>query len=132
MPLLDQTIAEAVARDGLPRVVTADDASVHVLYLERNQVRSILATDWPPPLPTDPTPAQIAAAIAARAAQVQQDATDAAQLRAQVVTIAQSAVGVVVTNLDGAQVRALLIVLLRKNDALDKALRVRPLNEWVS
>jgi len=81
---------------------------------------------------TQPTPAQIAAGVAAYRAAEAQQVMDADALRTQIVTIAQSAVGVLVTNLDGAQVRALLIVLLRKNDALDKALKVRPLNEWVS
>jgi hypothetical protein len=69
MPKLDQRIADAVALDGLPRQAIADDGSKHVLFLDSETVRSLLAADWPPPLPSDPTPAEIAAAIAARVVQ---------------------------------------------------------------
>jgi hypothetical protein len=58
--------------------------------------------------------------------------SQAAALRTQVVTVAQSAVGVVITNLTAAQVRALLAVLLWKGGALDKDGKIRPLVEWAS
>lgn len=131
MPLLSKTIADAVLLDGLPRVATADDASVHVLFLEAGQVRSMLASDWPPPLPTDPTQAEIDAALAAKAAKQQQDLLDAAALRTRVRTLAQSAVGVQIDQLSGAQVRALIAILLHKQSAIDKNGAIRPLTEWV-
>jgi hypothetical protein len=130
MPLLPQAIADAVKRDGLPRQAIADDDSVHVLYLDGARLRSVLAADWPPPLPTEPTDAQIAAAVAAREAADLQAKTDAAALRTRVRTTAQSAVGVVITDLTAVQVRALLAVLLWKAGALDKDGKVRPLGEW--
>jgi hypothetical protein len=131
VPLLSQTIADAVARDGLPRVATADDGSVHVLFLEANVVRSVLASDWPQPLPTDPTPEEIAAAIAARAAAEQQARADAAALRQRIFTVAQSAVGQSIDALTAAQVRALVACLLYRAGAIDKAGTVQPLGEWL-
>lgn len=130
MPLLSESIARAVAQDGLPRQATADDGSIHVLYLEAGAVRSMLAQDWPPPLPADPTPAQITAAIAARSAQAQQDKDDAAALRTRVRTLAQSAVGVQLDQLTALQVRALIAMLLHKQGAIDKNGAIRPLNDW--
>lgn len=77
-----------------------------------------------------PTPAELqAASDAYDAAKAQVDA-DAAALRAQVISVAQSAVGIVITNLTAAQVRALLAVLLYKNGALTPAGAVKPLAEW--
>lgn len=66
MPRLPTATAEAVQADGLPRVATADDGTQHVLYLDGAAVRSMLATDWPPPLPTEPTPAESTAATQTR------------------------------------------------------------------
>ena len=83
--------------------------------------------DLPDPQPSE---AELAAAVAAY------DAAEAArrqadqQLRQQVVALAQSAVGVRVDALTAAQVRALLVVLLRKAGALDNGGTVRPLGEW--
>jgi hypothetical protein len=131
MPLLPQTLADAVARDGLPRVATADDDSVHVLFLDAGVVRSMPAIAWPPPLPSDPTPAEIAAAIAAREAQEQQARADAAALRSRVRTLAQSAVGLSIDVLTAGQIKTLVILLLHKEAAIDKAGIVRPLDEWM-
>lgn len=130
MPLLPYDTAAAVGRDGLSRVVTADDGTRHVLYLEKGTVRSMLAGDWPPPLPTEPTEADIAAAIAAREAAERQAEADAAALRQKVVTVAQSAVGQTIDNLTAGQVRALMAVLLWKAGALDKTGAVQPLGSW--
>ncbi len=132
MPLLSQTIADAVARDGLPRVATADDGSAHVLFLEAGFVRSVLASDWPPPLPLDPTPEEIAAAITARAAAEQQATADALALRTRVRTLAQSAVGIQIDALSGPQVRALIAILIHKQGAIDASGAIRPLNDWVT
>lgn len=131
MPLLSQSIADAVARDGLPRVAVADDTSQHVLYLEGSSVRSMLASEWPPPLPTDPTQAEIDAAIASRQAAEQQAKTDAIALRQKILTVAQSAVGQSIDVLTAAQVRALVACLLYRAGALDKAGIVQPLGEWL-
>jgi hypothetical protein len=62
-------------------------------------------------------------------AQAQADAA-AQALRTQVVTVAQSAVGVVITSLTAAQVRALLAVLLWRAGALTDAGAIRPLAQW--
>lgn len=131
MALLPQSIADAVALDGLPRVATADDTSQHVLYLDGETVRSKTAAEWGTPLPSDPTPEQISAAVAAREAARQQASADAATLRQQVLTIAQSAVGIRADLLTAAQLRALFVVMLWKEGALDNALIVRPLTQWV-
>lgn len=77
-----------------------------------------------------PTPAQLAAAIAAYDAAEAQRKTEAQALRQQVLTLAQSAVGVRVDNLTAGQVRALLVVLLWKGGALTPAGNVRPLEAW--
>jgi hypothetical protein len=134
MALLPQVIADQVALDGLPRAVMADDASQHVLYLEGEVVRSMLAADWLSqrgPLPSVPTQQEIDAAIAAREAARQQALADAAALRQQVLTIAQSAVGVRADLLTAAQLRALFVVILWRDGAIDNALVVRPLAQWV-
>jgi hypothetical protein len=130
MPKLDKAIADLVALDGLSRLVTADDASQHVLYLD-GAVRSMLAADWPLPLPTDPTPQQISTAIAARQASAQQATSDASTLRTQIVALAQSAVGVSLSALTPAQVRSLMALLLWKAGGVSSAGVVRPLSEWL-
>lgn len=131
MPLLPQSIADLVALDGLPRQATADDGTRHVLYWQSPHVRSILAADWPPPLPSDPTPEQSTAAIAARQQAEQQAQQDAAALRQQILTLSQSAVGARVDQLTAGQVRALIAILLHKEGALDKSGVVRAPGEWV-
>jgi hypothetical protein len=128
--LLNYATHQAVARDGLPRVADYDDGSQQVLFLDGDTVRSMPAADWPPPLPTDPTPAEIAAAIAARQVAQQQAESDALALRQRVRTIAQSAVGVQVDQLTAIQVRALIAVLLHKAGALDKSGAIRALDTW--
>lgn len=81
-------------------------------------------------LDPQPTLAQLqAASDAYDAAQAQADA-EAAALRAQVINMAQSTVGTLITALTANQVRALVAVLLHKNGALDKDGKVRPLVEW--
>jgi len=131
MPLLPQNIADAIKRDGLPRQATADDGSQHVLFLENETVRSMLVADWPPPLPTDPTPEQIAAAIAARDAAEQQRRLDAVALRQRVLTVANGAVGKSIETLTAGEVRALVACLLYRASALDAAGIVQPLAEWL-
>jgi hypothetical protein len=84
---------------------------------------------WGLPDP-QPTETELAAAIVAYdAAQAQRD-TEAAALRQQIITLAQSAVGVRIDNLTAAQVRALVAILLWKGGALDKDGNVRPLGQW--
>lgn len=128
---IPQAVAALVAQDGLPRLVTADDGSPHVLYLDNLGVRSMLASDWPPPLPSDPTAPEIAAAIAARQAAEQQARADAIALRSQIVTTAQSAVGISLTALTAPQVRSLLALLLWKAGGVKPDGTVRPLVEWL-
>ena len=131
MPILPQSVADAVAADGLPRVAVDDGGVSHVLYWDATIVRSMLASAWPPPLPTPPTPQEITAALAARETARQAAIADAAALRAQIVTIAQSAVGVRVDLLTAVQVRALMACVLWKQGALDKLGQVRPLADWL-
>lgn len=131
MPRISQDVADAVAQDGLARQATDETGAAHVLYLEAGRVRSMLARDWPPPLPSDPTPAESQAAIRARATQAAQDRADAQTLRQRVVSTAQSAVGVSLDALTPAQVRALLAVLLHKAGGVTSAGAVRPLGEWL-
>lgn len=131
MSRLPQTIADLVALDHLPRQATADDGTLHVLFWQSPAVRSMLAADWPPPLPADPTPAESAATAAALQAAAQQAEQDAAALRTKVRTVAQSAVGTAFDQLTAAQLRALVGVLLWESGALDKNGVVRPLADWV-
>lgn len=78
-----------------------------------------------------PTPVELqTASDAYDVAKAQTDA-DTAALRTRVRTLAQSAVGVQIDALSGLQVRALLVILLRKDDAIDRAGAIRPLAEWV-
>jgi len=79
---------------------------------------------------TQPTPAQLAAASDAYDAAEAQAASEAQALRTQVINAANSAVGIVITSLTAAQVRALLAVVLHKGGALDKDGKVRPLGQW--
>lgn len=78
-----------------------------------------------------PTAAELQAASDAYDAAQAQAESEAAALRIKVRTVAQSAVGVLITDLTAAQVRALLAVLLWKAGALDKDGKVRALNDWV-
>jgi hypothetical protein len=77
-----------------------------------------------------PTLAELqAASDAYDTAQAQADA-DAQALRTQVIAVAQSAVGVVITSLTAVQVRSLLAVLLWKAGALTPTGAVKPLGQW--
>lgn len=78
----------------------------------------------------EPTAAELVAASDAYDMAQAQAASDASALRTRVRTAAQSAVGVLITDLTATQVRALLAVLLRDAGALDKDGKIRPLNEW--
>lgn len=128
-----KTIADAVALDGLPRVADADDGSRHVLYLDAWPLpHSMLAADWLStrgPLPTDPTPAQSAAAIAARETERQTKRDKAVQKRARILALAADAVGQPVDKLSAKQIGALLALL--HPELVDDALMVRPVDEWV-
>ena len=77
-----------------------------------------------------PTPRQLQAASDAVDAARSQADSEAQALRTQVRNVAQSTVGVVITNLESAQVRSLLAVLLWKAGAIDKDGKIRPLNDW--
>jgi hypothetical protein len=139
MPLLidGEAIAGRVALDGLSRLVVDDAGAQHVLYLPDGGAlpASMFAAEWLAqrgPLPADPTPEQIADAIAAREAARQQALADAAALRQQILTIAQSAIGVRVDLLTAGQVRALFAILLWKEGAIKNDLTVRALAEWAA
>jgi hypothetical protein len=79
-----------------------------------------------------PTPAQLEAASAAYDAAAAARAAAAQQLRQQVVTLAQSAVGVRIDQLTAAQVRALVAILLRESGGLANDGTIRPLAQWVN
>jgi hypothetical protein len=137
--LLPPDVADLVRSDGLPRLVDAvewDDTTPTgatvptVVYLD-GVVRSMAAADWPGPLPTEPTPAEIAAALAARQAAAQQAQSDALALRQRIVTLAQSAVGVSIDALTAAQRNALIACMLYKAGGIDKDGVVKPLNTWL-
>lgn len=130
MPTLidGKAIADAVVLDGLPRVAEADDGSRHVLYLDAGPLpRSMLAADWPGPLPKEPTEAERMAALQDRKAKKEAAKT----CRAAHIQKAQSAVGVHVGQLTAPQLRALMENVLLLLGALDDDLQVRPLGEWV-
>lgn len=78
-----------------------------------------------------PTEQEIADATTAYDAAETTRQQEAATLKQQVLTLAQSAVGVRIDQLTAAQVRALQAILLWKEGALDKDGVVRPLAEWV-
>jgi len=130
MPVLPQATADLVATDGLPRQATADDNSVHVLYLDGALVRSMLASAWPPPLPTPPTARQSATAIAARQAAAQQALIDEAALDARVKNLAAGCVGMSVDDLLAGHVKTFVILWLHSKKALDKDGKIKPLSDW--
>lgn len=82
---------------------------------------------------TEPQPSdtEIDTAIAAAKAAAQQAVTDAASLKQAIINQAQSAVGVLLTDLTAAQRNALVACLLWKAGALDKALKIKPLADWL-
>jgi hypothetical protein len=129
-----EALHTTVALDGLARVVTATDGSTHVLYWDGTRVRSMEASAWPVlrgPLPVDPTSQQSTDAIAARETARLAALAAAATKRQQILTIAQSAVGVRVDLLTAAQIKALYAITLWQQGALDAGLIVRPLADWV-
>jgi hypothetical protein len=125
-------ISDAVARDGLPRVAIDDTGAQHVLYLPEGITipHSKLASDWPGALPTEPTPTESEAAIAAHETARGDRHADALLRRQGARNLAESAVGVKVGQLTPRQVEALLGLLLLQSGALDDGLLVRPLDEW--
>jgi len=52
-------------------------------------------------------------------------------VKGAIVQTAQTAVGLRYDNLTAAQVRALFGIVLYKEGAIDTALRIKPLNQWV-
>lgn len=120
MPRILRT-EELVALDGVPRQATADDGSEHMLYRDGGIVKSVLLQDWP----------AVETALAEAEAARQQAADDAAALRSQILTLAQSAVGVSLGQLTAGQRNALIAGLLWRMGALTPDLHVRPLAEWL-
>lgn len=131
MPRVDRTIADLVARDGLSRQAIDEDGAAHVLYLIGDVVHSMLGSDWPPPLPSEPTAQESAAAIAALAAAKEADRLSAIALRNRVLGVAQTAVGIQLDALTPAQVRALMACLLWKAGGLTASGAVKPLDQWL-
>lgn len=135
---LDEDKSDLVSRDGFPRVVRGHDemgaAAPHVQYESNGVVTSMLATDWMTQhgaLPTDPTQAQIDAAVAARAAAQAQAQADAAALRQRVMSTLQTAVGVPFDNLSTPQLKAVVEALAWKAGALNNDTTVRPPADWL-
>jgi hypothetical protein len=64
-------IQEAVTRDGLPRLAVDGDGKQYVMYRAPGAhiAQSMPVEEWAGPLPTDPTEAEIAAALAVRDAE---------------------------------------------------------------
>jgi hypothetical protein len=79
----------------------------------------------------DAQPVSVLAVVTAWQAAQAQGTTDAAALRARVVSLAQSAVGVQVDQLTAVQIRALVALLLYKQGAIDKTGAVLPLAGWL-
>ena len=113
-------IGAAVAADGLPRVATATDGTQHVLYLEESgRVRSMDADAWDGPLPTDPTPAEIDAAIAARETERATRIADALALRQQIRTTARALAGRKPAQWGVPELRGLVALLLHEGGYLE-------------
>lgn len=127
--LLDYTIHQAVEKDSLPRVGEYDDGSRHVLYLDGAIVRSKTLAEWGD-APKAPTPAESAAAVAARETERGTRQANALLRRQRVHDLAASAVGVKIGALTPRQVEALLGVLLERAGALDDNGAVRPVEAW--
>lgn len=67
-------------------------------------------------------------------AKVKADSTELAKtnaVRSTIISTAQSAVGVRVDQLTAAQVRSLVAILFHREGAIDSALKVKPLLQWV-
>ena len=137
--LLEPEKLDLVASDGLPRVARyrthySDGTSGetrHVLFLVGALVQTMTEEEWGAALPTDPTPEERSAAIMAREAEEEADRQAAVALRQQILTRAQSAVGVRLDDLTAGQRNALVALLLWQAGALAPDLTVRPLGSWV-
>lgn len=130
MPLIPKASADLVARDGIPRQVTADDSTQHVLYRENGLVRSMLASDWPPPLPSDPTVEEVVVALAAQIEAAERACSEATRLRQRALTLAQSVQGLRVDALTLPEARAILEILLYQAGALGSDGTVQPPPAW--
>lgn len=132
--VLDNKSYEAVAEDGIPRLVTdlGGTETQHVLFLNnRGFVESMLLSDWTLPIPTDPTDKEISDAITAKQMRLQKDSNDRIALRQHVISTAQGGVGVPFDQLSALQLRAVVGLLLHRIGALDTTGAIRPLDEWV-
>ncbi len=133
--LLDYRVHQAVEHDGLPRVADYDDGSRQVLYVNGGTVvQSMPATAWIAqrgPLPSEPTQVEIDAALTAQAIAEQQARTDAAQLRQQILTTLQGALGVPFVNLSTIQLKAVVAALAWRAGALNKDTTLRPPADWI-
>lgn len=74
-----------------------------------------------------PTEAELQAAYDAWLAEQDADTT----LRSQIITTAQSAVGVSITALTAVQVRSLFAIVLHQQGAINPDGTIKPLNQWV-
>lgn len=131
--LLDPDKHTAVALDHLPRVARyADEQGVEsrkVLYWTGRRVETLLEAEWlntRGPLPTDPTPEQIAAALAAR----QQDTQDTAALRQAIRTRLDALAGKRVDDLLVGELKTLLLYLVCREGGVDKDMRMRAPGDW--
>ncbi len=103
----------------------------HAIYPQDfalDEVGGLVRCDLPQ---TQPTNAELQADVAALDARDVAQKNEANALRQQVISTAQSAVGVSITALTAAQVRALVAILLWKAGAIKADGTVRPLAEWV-
>jgi hypothetical protein len=132
MPKLEQVIADLVALDGLPRQAIDETGAVHVLFLD-GAVRSVEAGAWPPPLPTEPTPEQSAAAIQARAATEEAERQAIQALRQQVLTILDPLTGQLASApLTLAQAQAFIKALIYERGGINPATgRYRDPRDWL-
>jgi hypothetical protein len=121
----DRSIHTAVERDGLPRVAAYDDGIDRVLFLDGEIVRSVEASAWIDVLPTDPTPAESAAAIAARETERQAKRDKVAQAKAALRASLVPIVGKRAGQWSVAEVRDLLAVVLDALGLLDDDQAVR-------
>jgi GAF domain-containing protein len=88
----------------------------------------IAAWNLPDPQPDEATLAQAAADYLAAAIAAEQARQ---QLRDQIKTLAQSAVGETLDNLTQAQLKSLVAILLWKAGAVANDLTINPLSDWV-
>jgi hypothetical protein len=106
MALLSQAIADQVAIDQQPRQATADDGSVHMLFLDGGVVRSVLLNDWP---------AEQLALAARDAVRIKRQA-----LRVALRSAAQAHAGKRAGQLTLPELRDLVLILLEERGLLDE------------